>query len=46
VQVFVAIDPVDLRSSFERLSGIAKEQIGYDAREGAPFVFFGRRRAR
>ncbi len=44
VQVFVALDPVDLRSSFDRLSGIAKEQVGYDARSGALFVFYGRRR--
>src|SRR5208283_6223918 len=44
VQVFVALDPVDLRCSFDRLSGIAKEQIGYDARSGALFVFYGRRR--
>lgn len=44
VQVFVALDPVDLRSSFDRLSGIAREQIGYDARSGALFVFHGRRR--
>jgi transposase len=44
VQVFVALDPVDLRCSFDRLSGIAKEQIGYDARSGALFIFFGRRR--
>jgi transposase len=44
VQVFVALDPIDLRSSFDRLSGIAKERIGYDARSGALFVFYGRRR--
>jgi transposase len=44
VQVFVALDPVDLRCSFDRLSGIAKEQVGYDARSGALFVFYGRRR--
>jgi transposase len=44
VQVFVALDPVDLRCSFERLSGIAKEQIGYESRSGALFVFHGRRR--
>lgn len=43
VQVFVALDPVDLRCSFDRLSGIAKEQIGYEARSGALFVFYGRR---
>lgn len=44
VQVFVALDPVDLRCSFDRLSGIAREQVGYEARSGALFVFYGRRR--
>jgi transposase len=37
VQVFVALEPVDMRYSFDRLSGLAKEQIGYDARSGALF---------
>lgn len=44
VQVFVALETVDLRWSFDRLSGIAQEHIGYDARSGALFVFCGRRR--
>ncbi len=44
VQVFVALEPVDMRYSFDRLSGLAQEQVGYDARGGALFVFFGRRR--
>ena len=44
VQVFVALEPIDMRFSFDRLSGLAKEQIGYDARSGALFVFFGKRR--
>src|SRR5579872_473751 len=44
VQVFVALEPVDMRYSFDRLSGFAKEHVGYDARSGALFVFFGRRR--
>jgi transposase len=44
VQVFVALDPIDLRYSFDRLSGLAKEQVGYDPRSGAFFVFFGKRR--
>lgn len=44
VQVFVALDAIDLRYSFDRLSGLAKEQVGYDPRCGALFVFFGRRR--
>jgi transposase len=44
VQVFVALDPVNLCCSFDRLSGIAREQIGYEARSGALFIFYGRRR--
>ncbi|HLK36558.1 MAG TPA: IS66 family insertion sequence element accessory protein TnpB [Polyangiaceae bacterium] len=40
----MALDPIDLRSSFDRLSGIAQERVGYDARGGALFVFHGRRR--
>ena len=44
VQVFVALEAIDLRYSFDRLSGLAKEQVGYDPRSGALFVFFGRRR--
>ncbi len=44
VQVFVATAPIDLRYSFDRLAGLAMEQVGYEARSGALFVFFGRRR--
>lgn len=44
VQVFIALEPVDMRYSFDRLAGAAKEQVGYDARSGALFVFFGKRR--
>ena len=44
VQIYVALAPIDMRYSFDRLSGLAKEQIGYDARSGALFVFFGKRR--
>lgn len=44
VQVFVALAPINLRYSFDRLAGIAKQQVGYDARCGALFVFFGKRR--
>jgi len=44
VQVFVALEPIDMRYSFDRLAGMAKEQVGYDARGGALFVFYGRRR--
>lgn len=44
VEVFVALDPIDLRWSFDRLAGIAEERLGRKARSGALFVFFGRRR--
>jgi transposase len=44
VQIFVALEPIDMRFSFDRLSGLAKDQVGYDARGGALFVFFGKRR--
>ncbi len=44
VQIFLALEPVDMRWSFERLSGAVQEAIGYDARSGALFVFYGRRK--
>jgi transposase len=44
VQVFVALEPIDMRFSFDRLAGLVHEHIGYDARCGALFVFFGKRR--
>lgn len=44
VQVFVALEPIDMRWSFDRLSGIALDRVGYDARGGALFLFCGKRR--
>ncbi len=44
VEVFVGLDPIDLRWSFDRLAGIVVERIGREARSGALFVFFGKRR--
>lgn len=44
VEIFVGIEPIDLRWSFERLAGIAEERIGRPARSGALFVYFGKRR--
>jgi transposase len=44
VEIFVGVEPIDLRWSFDRLSGIATERIGREARSGALFVFFGKRR--
>lgn len=44
VEVFVGLDPIDLRWGFNRLTGLVAERIGRDARGGALFVFFGKRR--
>ncbi len=44
VEVFVALDPVDLRWGFERLAGVVTTTVGRDVRCGALFVFFGKRR--
>jgi transposase len=44
VQVFIALDPVDMRYGFERLAGLVRERVGYEPRCGALFVFVGRRR--
>jgi transposase len=43
VEVFVGLESIDLRWSFDRLAGIVEERIGRDARSGALFVFFGKR---
>jgi transposase len=44
VEIFVGVDPIDLRWGFERLAGFAAERIGRPARSGALFVFFGKRK--
>jgi transposase len=45
VEIFMGVEPIDLRWGFDRLSGIAAERIGRDARSGALFVFFGKRKS-
>ena len=44
VEIFVATRPIDLRWSFDRLAGLVREHVGREARCGALFVFFGKRR--
>jgi transposase len=44
VDVFVALDTIDLRWSFDRLGALVADRIGREVRGGALFVFFGRRR--
>jgi len=44
VDVFIGLDPIDMRWSFDRLAGVVAARIGREPRGGALFVFFGRRR--
>jgi transposase len=44
VEIFVGLEPIDLRYSFDRLAGIVTDRMGHQARSGALFVFFGKRR--
>jgi transposase len=45
VEIFVGLEPIDLRWSFDRLAGAVAERVGREARSGALFVFFGKRKA-
>jgi len=45
VEIFVAVEPVDMRLGFERLGSIVRERMRREPRsKSALFVFFGRRR--
>ncbi len=46
VRVFVALAPVDLRGSFNRLSALAQNQLAQDPLSGHLFVFANRSRNR
>jgi len=46
LRVFLAVEPCDLRKSFDRLYGLVSEQMGEDPKSGALFVFCNRRRDR
>lgn len=35
VEVYVALDPIDLRWGFDRLAGVVTERLGRGARSGA-----------
>ena len=43
VEIFVGVEPIDLRWGFDRLAGLVSERLGRPARSGALFVFRGRR---
>jgi transposase len=44
VEIFVGVEPIDLRWGFDRLAGIVTERIARPPRSGALYVFFGKRR--
>jgi len=44
VEIFIGLEPIDLRWGFDRLSAIVHDRIGRESRSGALFVFFGKRR--
>lgn len=45
VDIYLGVEPIDLRWGFDRLCGVVQERIGRRPRSGAVFAFFGRRRA-
>lgn len=45
VDIYLGVEPIDLRWGFDRLCGVVSERIGRRPRSGAVFVFFGRRRS-
>ena len=46
VRVYVALEPCDMRKSFNGLYAIAEEQLREDPKRGALFVFCNKRRNR
>jgi len=46
LKVFVALEPCDMRKSYDGLYNAATQQLGLDPREGALFVFGNRNRDR
>lgn len=43
-QIFIAMKPVDMRLSFDRLAGIVRSELGGDPRAETLFVFHNKRR--
>ena len=46
LRVCLALDPCDLRASFEKLAVLVKERLGEDERSSQVFVFTNKRRNR
>jgi transposase len=45
VEVFVCVEPVDMRLGFDRLAGLAEERVQRPVRSRALFLFFGKRKS-
>lgn len=46
IRIFVAVQPVDMRKSFNGLWSAVSEQLGEDPKSGAVFAFINRERTR
>lgn len=46
LRIFLAVEPVDMRKSFNGLEGVVSERLRENLREGALFVFTNRRHSR
>ncbi len=44
MEIYLAVEPVDMRLGFERLGAMVREKMSREPRSRAMFVFFGRRR--
>lgn len=44
VEIYLGVEPIDLRWGFDRLCGVVADRIGRRPRSGAIFAFFGKRR--
>lgn len=44
VEIFMSVEPVDMRLGFERLGALVRVRMRRETRSKALFVFFGRRR--
>lgn len=46
IRIFVAVEPVDMRKSFNGLWAAAQEKLGEDPKNGAVFAFINKARTR
>lgn len=44
VDIFVALDPINMQLGFDRLAGLVEERLHRDPRAPALYIFFNRRR--